>query len=297
MIHIGGPTASGKTSLAIELAKHYECEVISADSRQFYREISIGTAKPKESELQDIKHHFIDTLSIHDEYSAGHFERDSIALITELHQSSDYVIVVGGTGLYHRAIYEGLDHYPSVDRSIVHRYTEQLKNNGIASLQEELKEKDPTYASKVDLNNGHRLIRALSIIESSGATFSSFQTGGTAKRNFTSIMLAVERDREQLYERINMRVEQMMQEGLLEEAKRVFNDRHLNSLNTVGYKELFSYLDGTYSLDTAIDKIKQHTRNYAKRQITWYRNQDNWSKITEIEDAIQKIDDKIDKNR
>jgi len=240
VIHIGGPTASGKTSLAIELAKHYECEVISADSRQFYREISIGTAKPKESELRGIKHHFIDSLSIHDEYSAGHFERDSTALITELHQSSDYVIVVGGTGLYHRAIYEGLDHYPSVD------------------------------------------------------TFSSFHTDGSVKRNFTSIMLAVERDRAQLYERINKRVEQMMHEGLLEEAKRVFNDRHLNSLNTVGYKELFSYLDGTYDLDTAIDKIKQHTRNYAKRQITWFKNQDNWTKITEVDDAIQKIDDKFE---
>jgi len=278
VIHIGGPTASGKTS----------------DSRQFYREISIGTAKPKESELRGIKHHFIDSLSIHDEYSAGHFERDSTALITELHQSSDYVIVVGGTGLYHRAIYEGLDHYPSVDKSIVNRYTVQLKNNGITSLQEELIEKDPTYASKVDLNNGHRLIRALSIIESSGATFSSFHTDGSVKRNFTSIMLAVERDRAQLYERINKRVEQMMHEGLLEEAKRVFNDRHLNSLNTVGYKELFSYLDGTYDLDTAIDKIKQHTRNYAKRQITWFKNQDNWTKITEVDDAIQKIDDKFE---
>jgi len=296
VIHIGGPTASGKTSLAVELAKHYTCEVISADSRQFYREISIGTAKPNENELQGVKHHFIDSLSIHDVYSAGHFERDAIALISKLHLSYNVVIVVGGTGLYHRAIYEGLDHYPTVDRSAVQQYTQQLDNEGITSLQEELKARDPKYAAHVDLNNSHRLIRALSVIETSGKTFSSFHTDSSTSRNFTSIKFAVERDRQQLYDHINRRVDLMMAEGLLEEAKQQYVNRQLNSLKTVGYKELFDHFDGTYDLNTAIDKIKQHTRNYAKRQITWYKNQGNWIKIAGLDDAIEKIDGIIENN-
>lgn len=295
MIHIGGPTASGKTSLAVDLAMHYGCEVISADSRQFYREISIGTAKPKESELQGVKHHLIDSLSIHDDYSAGHFERDVIALIREIHTSQDLIIVAGGTGLYHRAIYEGLDQYPPVDKSVVAIYTKRLKDQGIASLQEELTSRDPVYAAQVDLNNGHRLIRALSVIACSDKPFSQFQEHKTAERNFTPIKLAIQIDRNLLYERINKRVDLMIKQGLLDEARNVYPHRSLNSLNTVGYKELFDYLDGASDLETAIDKIKQHTRNYAKRQITWFKNQDNWHTVTGLTDAIRQIDDLIQK--
>ena len=290
VVHIGGPTASGKTSLAVALALHYNCEVISADSRQFYREISIGTAKPTEAEQQSVKHHMIDTLSIHDAYSAGHFERDTIALIDQLTQSHNLVIVVGGTGLYYRAIYQGFDEYPSVPKSIVERYTQQLETEGITLLQDELKARDPEYAAKVDLSNGHRLIRALSLIESSGKRFSSFQSADNVERSFTSIKLAIDINRDTLYDRINTRVDQMIEDGLIDEVRRVYPHRDLNSLNTVGYKELFSHFDGDYDLDTAIDKIKQHTRNYAKRQSTWFRNQDNWAKTNGIEDAIAKID-------
>ena len=293
MIHIGGPTASGKTSLAVDLAMHYGCEVISADSRQFYREISIGTAKPRESELQGVKHHFIDSLSIHDDYSAGQFERDTIALMNEIHKSQDFIIVAGGTGLYHRVIYDGLDQYPPVDKSVVAYYTKRLKDQGIASLKEELTMRDPEYATQVDLNNGHSLIRALSVIACSDKPFSHFQKSKTIERNFTPVKLAIEVDRTLLYDRINTRVDFMIEQGLIEEARNVYPHRTLNSLNTVGYKELFVYFDGTYDLETAIDKIKQHTRNYAKRQITWFKNQDNWNKITGLTDAIRKIDELI----
>lgn len=296
VIHIGGPTASGKTSLAVNLAKHYGCEVISADSRQFYREISIGTAKPSDSELRGVTHHLIDSLSIHDEYSAGHFERDAIPIINEIHKSHKLVIVAGGTGLYHRVIYEGLDHYPDVDKSTVDFYTQQLQEQGITVLQEELAKRDPKYAAQVDLNNGHRLIRALSIIASADKPFSSYQADRSVERNFASIKLAIERDRAHLYDRINERVDIMMKKGLLEEAKSVYSHKSLNSLNTVGYKELFSYFDGICDLETAVDKIKQHTRNYAKRQTTWFKNQDNWAKIRSLDDALEKIDDQINKN-
>ena len=290
VIFIGGPTASGKTSMSISLAKHYQSEIISADSRQFYREISIGTAKPDASDRNSVKHHMIDSLDIEQEYSAGHFERDALELITQLHQSQDVIIVVGGTGLYHRAIYAGLDLFPPITSEDKRYHEELLDNKGLVHLQSELRAQDPVYAQIVDLNNPLRLIRALSVIKKTGNTFSSYLNQKKAARTFVSIKLAIDIDRTLLYQRINLRVDQMIEHGLIEEAKSMLAHRHLNSLNTVGYKELFKYFDGQWSYDMAIEKIKQHTRNYAKRQITWFNNQDDWLKVSKIDEAIKIID-------
>ena len=296
VIFIGGPTASGKTSMAIELAKIYQCDIISADSRQFYKEISIGTAKPTIEDRAGVKHHFIDSLSIGDPYSAGQFERDALHLIKEKHRKQDYVIVVGGTGLYHRAIYQGLDAYPKVEKNILAYYDQILSSKGISILQEELRLKDPTYASKVDMDNPQRLIRALSVIKVSNKTFSSFQTSSITKRKFQSIMLSINLDRVLLYQRINKRVDSMIQEGLIQEAKSVYHLRYLNSLNTVGYSELFKYFDGIWTKNEAIEKIKQHTRNYAKRQITWFKNQDDWTQVQDLESAGTIINKHVSQN-
>jgi tRNA dimethylallyltransferase len=270
LISIVGPTGIGKTALAIELAQHFNTEIISADSRQFFHELNIGVARPTDIELAAAPHHFIAHRSIEQEYSAGMFAKDARTKIDELHQSNDAVIMVGGSGMYVDAVLKGLDDLPS-DSSIRAAFNEELEKYGLLALQEKLKEKDPEYFQKVDISNPHRVVRALEVIEVSGKKFSELRSGSQQELPFDSIVFCLTAERDFLYERINSRVDAMLHAGLLDEAKNLYSKRHLQSLNTVGYKEIFEYIDGTCTLEFAIDKIKQHSRNYAKRQITWWK--------------------------
>ncbi len=298
LITIVGPTASGKTSLAIQIAQQYNTCILSADSRQFYKEISIGTAKPTLEELKMVPHYFINNLSIHDHYSVGDYEEEVIDVLHELFQEKDIVILAGGSGLFINAVLFGLDQFPDVDETIKKKYIQLFEEKGIQFLQKELKEKDPEYFNDVDIQNPHRLMRALGVIEVSGTTFSSFRTQEKKTREFIPMIINLNWDREKLYERINKRVDIMMSEGLLEEVKSVLNFKHINSLQTVGYRELFEYFEGEVTLEKAIELIKRNTRRYAKRQITWFKKLENKvsfhpSQITEI---YQYIDSKIKEN-
>lgn len=271
LISIVGPTAIGKTSTGIALAKHYQTEIISADSRQFFKEMEIGTAVPSKEELAAAKHHFIQHISVEDDYSVGDFETEAIEKLNELFQQHDKVLMVGGSGLYVKAVLEGLDEFPKVDASIREQLNLQLEEKGIEKLQQQLKELDPVYAEKVDLENPHRIIRALEICIGSGKPYSGFLNNPSAERNFNAIKIGLTAARELIYKRIEKRVDLMMEQGLLEEAKSVYPNRDVNALNTVGYKELFQFFDGNWTLDFAISEIKKNTRRFAKRQLTWFR--------------------------
>ena len=273
LIVITGATASGKTSLAIQLANHFQTEILSADSRQFFKEMNIGTAKPTLEELKQAKHHFIDTLSIHDEYNVGEYERDAGVLLKELFQKHDTVIMAGGSGLYIKAVCEGLDHFPKVDDKFRTELRQLVEEKGIEVLQEELKELDPVYYNEVDLQNPQRVIRALEICRGTGKAYSSFRTSTDAERPFKTTKIAIKWEREQLYDRINRRVDLMLEAGLEQEAKSLFPFKHLNSLQTVGYKEWFDYFDNKTDREEAIRLIKRNTRRYAKRQMTWLRRE------------------------
>ncbi len=271
LISIVGATAIGKTALSIQLANHFNTAIISCDSRQFFKEMTIGTAVPSKEELNAAAHHFIQHISIFDTYNVGQFEKDAIAKLDELFQQHNVVIMVGGSGLYVDAVLKGLDEFPTVHPQIREDLNKQLETNGIASLQEKLKELDPMYYKKVALENPHRLIRALEICIGSGIPYSSFLKAETTQRDFTSIKIGLTAEREIMYNRINQRVDMMMNEGLLEEAKALYPHKTLNALQTVGYRELFEYFDGNYTLDFAISEIKKNTRRFAKRQGTWFR--------------------------
>jgi len=279
LIVIAGPTAIGKTTTAINIAQMLGTEILSCDSRQLYKELNIGVAKPSESELKAIKHHFIDHISITEKYSAGRYERESIDLISNLFKQYDHLILTGGTGLYIKAVLEGLDEFPEVDPNDVDHYTHLLNVEGISALQNELKIKDPTYFREVDLNNTRRLVRSLSVIKSSGRAFSSFRNSQPKERDFETIAIQLTMDREKLYHRINIRVDQMMENGLLDEVVSLLKYRNLKSLQTVGYSELFRHLDGALGLNEAIELIKRNSRRYAKRQITWFSNNGDFLKI------------------
>ncbi len=293
LIVIGGPTASGKTGLAISLAKHYNTEIINADSRQFYRSMTIGTAKPTDEELTAVKHHFIDSLEPTQDYNIGKYENDALTLIEKLFQKHDHLILVGGSGLYIQAICEGIDELPETDSAIRIKWKSIYEEKGISFLAEELKLKDPEYFQLVDTKNKHRLIRALEIIEQTGKTFSSFRKAVKKERPFQSIKFCLDIERELLYERINERVDKMINQGLVEEVKLLLPFRNFNALQTVGYSEIFSFLDGVEKLEDAIELIKKHSRNYAKRQVTWFRRDkefnwieaDNLNEITKIVDS------------
>ncbi|MDZ4665938.1 MAG: tRNA (adenosine(37)-N6)-dimethylallyltransferase MiaA [Bacteroidota bacterium] len=272
LVVIAGPTAVGKTKLGIELAKHYNSIVISADSRQFYKELTIGTAKPSESELSEVKHHFINNKNITELFGAGHFEKEAIPLLDGLFKEHQLVFVVGGSGLYIDALLNGVDEFEDVPIEVREKLNAELNEKGIEPLQNELKEKDPAYAAKVDIHNSQRVIRALEVCRHSGKPYSSFLKKNQTERNFTPIKLFINTDREQLYQKINLRVDNMMKQGLLNEVKKLTTFKNVNALKTVGYKELFDHLEGACTLEEAIVKIKQHTRNYAKRQITWFKN-------------------------
>jgi tRNA dimethylallyltransferase len=275
LITIEGPTAIGKTALAIKLAQHYTTEIVSADSRQFFKEMNIGTAVPSTKELQATKHYFIQHKSIHETYSVGDYEKEAIALLEKLFKKHSVVILVGGSGLYVDAITEGLDHFPEVDTSIRAQLNKKLASNGIHALQQQLKQLDPIYFQRVDIHNPHRLIRALEICMGTGKPYSSFLNKEKNSRPFTTIKLALNADREIIYNRINKRVDTMVAQGLIEEAKQLHKYKHLNALQTVGYKELFEYFEGNTSLEKALEEIKKNTRRFAKRQLTWLRKDTN----------------------
>ena len=288
---IVGPTAVGKTALSIQLAKAFDTEIISADSRQFFKEMSIGTAKPSASEMGTIKHHFIDSHSISEEYNVGKFETEAIQILNTLFETKDYAILVGGSGLYIDAVCNGLDELPEASAEIRQQLKLQYEEKGIVALQEQLKELDLNYYNQVDLNNPQRLMRALEVCLSTGKTYSEQRAGKTKKRNFKTIKIGLNSSREALYERINKRVDEMMQEGLLDEVKSLLPYQNKNALQTVGYKELFDYLENKTTLEQAVELIKQHTRNFAKRQLTWFKRDEQiqWFEPNEFEKIKQYI--------
>ena len=295
LITIAGPTAIGKTALAIEVARHYQTEIISADSRQFFKEMSIGTAKPNAQELAAAPHHFVNSHSIHDTFTVGDFEKQAIQKIEELFQKHDVLVMVGGSGLYVNAVLYGFDELPKADEELRNQLNQQLAYQGIEPLQKQLQELDPVYYQEVDIQNPQRIIRALEVCISSGKPFSSFRKTESKKRSFNSIIIGLDMEREKLYNRINQRVDLMMQEGLLAEVKSLQEFQHLNALKTVGYSEILNYLNGEWTLDFAIDKIKQNTRNFAKRQLTWFRKNEGivWFKPSEKEVVFSFLKDKV----
>ena len=271
LLYVAGPTASGKTSLAIALAQHFDAEIISCDSRQFYKEMSIGTAVPNSEELAAAKHHFIQQRSIHQPYSIGAFQREALDSLKTLFKTKDTVILVGGSGLYADALIDGLDHFPEVDPAFREQLNNQLEHDGIEALATRLKDIDPAYHQKVDLGNPHRLIRALEICLSSGLPYSSFLGNKKAPTFFKSQKIILQWDRSILYERINKRVDQMVAAGLEAEAQSLYPNKDVNALQTVGYREWFAYFDGIFDRTTTLEEIKKNTRRYAKRQTTWFK--------------------------
>lgn len=295
LIVIEGPTASGKTALAVQLAKQFNTVVISADSRQFYKELSIGTAKPTPDEMGGVPHYFIDSHSITDQLTAGRFETEALALIEQELNNYPKIIVVGGSGMFIDALCVGLDPIPT-NEQIQLTLREELQERGLDLLLEELKESDPAFYAEVDRSNAARVLRALEVIRSTNKPFSEWRQRKPNPRPFEVIRFVIDHPREVLYERINQRVDQMIAAGLIDEVKNVLAYRDLTALQTVGYKEVFEYLDGRDSLEQCIEKIKQHTRNYAKRQLTWFRRHPEaiWIPYTSIEKMTDQITQMID---
>lgn len=289
LIIIGGPTASGKTSLAIEVAKYFNTEIVSADSRQLFREMNIGTAKPSQQQLAEVKHHFINSHSIHDEMNTGIYETQCIFLLENLFKKNKTIVMVGGTGLYINAVVNGIDNLPEANTEIRNQLQQQLKLNGIEPLQNKLKEIDISTYLKIDLQNPNRLMRALEVFMITGKPYSSFLKNKKTERNFDVKMFGIERSRERLYEVINKRVDDMIQNGLLKEAEQLYPFKNLNALQTVGYTELFDVIENKMTLEVAVEKIKQHTRNYAKRQVTWFKKAESIKWVTEVAEIISEI--------
>lgn len=294
LISIVGPTAIGKTTLSIRLAQYFNTEIISADSRQFYKEMQIGTAAPTKDELSQAKHHFIHHKSIKDDYNVGSFEKDALKLLNTLFDQHKVVIMVGGSGLYVDAVTKGLDEFPEVDASIRKQLNAELKENGLSSLQHKLKELDETSYHNIAIDNPHRVIRALEICIGTGQPYSSFLNKEKTNRNFKNITIGLTAEREIIYKRINQRVDLMLKQGLLKEVESLKEHKHLNALNTVGYKELFNYFDGLWSLDFAISEIKKNSRRFAKRQMTWFKK-DNSITWFDYQYDLKEITDYINK--
>lgn len=276
LIVVGGPTASGKTEAAIVVARHFGTEILGADARQVYRELRIGVGRPDESQLASIPHHLIGHVSIHDPYSAGHFVRDSLTLLARLFESHDQVVLAGGTGMYIRALLEGMDDMPSVPAGLLSEWDAIRAAQGLAYLQESLHDLDPAYYAVVDRNNPARLIRAITVSLHTGRPYSSFRSGKTVERDFEPVLLLADLPREVLYPRIHARVVKMLEEGWLEEARALLPFADLKALQTVGYPELFAHLRGEVDWPDTIARIQQATRRYAKRQQTWFRHQGHW---------------------
>jgi len=277
---IAGPTASGKTRTAIELAKSFDTEIFNCDSRQFYRGLDIGTAKPTKREQFEIPHHFIDCKDPSESYSCGAFEKDCIQALNEFFKTHDVAILVGGSGLYIKAIVEGLDELPS-DKEIRSRWKKELDKRGIEWLKKQVAQADPKFTESLNFLNPQRLIRAMEVIEITGIPYTKQLSNQFATRAFKGICFTLQCDRKRLYHKTNQRVDQMIEQGLVQEVKRLVGWRDSNALQTLGYREIFEYLDGHRTLEESIELIKQHTRNYAKRQITWFKNQGNFIPIEE----------------
>ncbi len=294
LVVIGGPTAVGKTAVAIELAKHFTTEIISADSRQFYREMTIGTAKPTNEERQAVRHHFIDSLSIHDYYNAWQFEQDVLKFLETYFKRHDIVFLTGGSGLYIDAVCHGLDDLPTIKPEIRQNLLERYEKEGVEGIRFELKRVDPEYYLQVDLKNPQRILHALEIFYQTGKKFSVMRKEQAAERPFKIVKIIIHQEREILYERINDRVDKMIEKGLIKEAKLLYSHRQLSPLQTVGYRELFDHFDGRYDLEEAVRLIKRNTRHYARRQISWFKRDPKnlWIEpnlpilIKQIEDAL-----------
>ena len=276
LIVIAGPTAVGKTDLSIEVARNLETAIVSADSRQFYRELDIGVAKPSETQLSSVPHYFINSNSINTHYSAGDFERDALPLITKLFQTHRHVVLTGGSGLYIKAICEGLDDLPQPVSGLRETLETRLQTAGIAQLRAELTAIDPDFLQFADPQNTRRILRALEVFHTTGQPYSSFLKRDVANRPFQIIPIALQRPRQELYQRINQRCDQMLADGLIEETQNLAAFRYQNALQTVGYKEIFGFIDGQTDYDEMVRLFKQNTRRYAKRQMTWFRNQGNF---------------------
>ena len=277
LIVIVGPTAVGKTDLCVQLAKELKCDIISSDSRQFFKELSIGTAKPTTKEMNGVPHHFVDFIAIDHEFSAGKFELATLELLPKLFHENNLAIMTGGSGLYIQAVCHGMNEIPDVDLKFRAELYLELENHGIKPLLEELSIKDPEYYKIVDQSNPQRIIRALEVCRGAGQPYSAYRTDYKAIRDFNVIKIGLDRDREELFDRINLRVDQMIESGLIEEVKKFQDKRHLNALKTVGYKEIFGYLDGEYDKMEAIRLLKRNTRRYAKRQLTWFKKDEEYS--------------------
>jgi tRNA dimethylallyltransferase len=291
LIAIVGPTAVGKTALSINLAEHFNTEIISADSRQFYKEMEIGTAKPSAAELKKVPHHFINNLSIKNEYNVGKFEKEALACLDKLFQNHEKMIMVGGSGLFVNAVCHGFDELPEADLELRKKYEDLLLQKGIEPLQQELKEKDPAYYETVDRRNPRRLIRALEVFHQTGKPYSQFRKKGGKERNFNFLKIGLELDREILRTRIDKRVDEMIAMGWLEECRQLLPYKNLNALKTVGYSELFDFLEEKCDWDTAIQNIKTNTWHYAKRQLTWFKKDKDikWFAPNELESILNHI--------
>ncbi|HRW98060.1 MAG TPA: tRNA (adenosine(37)-N6)-dimethylallyltransferase MiaA [Cyclobacteriaceae bacterium] len=292
LIVVVGPTAVGKTKLGIALARHFHTDVVSADSRQIFREMSIGTAKPGVEEREDVTHHFIDTLSVTDDYNAGKFERDVLSLLDQLFIKHDDVLMVGGSGMYVRAVCEGLDEMPEVPESVRVEILENYRSKGLSWLQQEVMENDPEYFAVVDQMNPARLMRALEIVRTTGLPASNYRVNRRVERPFSVVKIGLEMEREELYKRIDARVDKMIDSGLVEEVKRLEQFKSRNALQTVGYQELFDYFDGKHDLVEAIRLIKRNSRRYAKRQMTWFKREEGiqWFHPDQLEKIITHLD-------
>ena len=271
LIVLTGPTAVGKTAISLDIAKHFGIPVINADSRQIYKELKIGTARPTEAELREVKHYFVGTLSINDYYSASLYEQQALELLDTEFLSHDYALLSGGSMMYIDAVCYGIDNIPTIDDETRDTMKRRLKEEGLEALCEELRQLDPDYYNEVDRQNPRRVVHALEICVMTGKTYTSFRKRSKKERPFRIVKIGLDRPREELYQRINARVDAMMAAGLLDEASALYPQRSLNALNTVGYKELFDYLDGRWPLDEAVERIKGNTRRYARKQLTWYK--------------------------
>jgi len=295
LICVVGPTAIGKTALSIEIARFFSTEIISADSRQFFKEMNLGTAVPSAEELAAAPHHFIQNRSIQEEYSVGDFEKEALTKLEELFKTHPTAVLVGGSGLYVDAVVKGLDNFPKVPANIREKLNTTFQSKGLGPLQEELQRVDPDYYEKVDLNNHHRLIRALEIYRGTGKPFSSFLNQVPTKRNFNTLFIGLTAERAIIYDRINRRVDAMIESGLVEEAKGLLSQKELNALQTVGYRELFQHFEGIVPLAEAISEIKKNTRRFSKRQVTWFKKNDaiHWFDYeTDFSEIIKFIQEK-----
>jgi tRNA dimethylallyltransferase len=292
LIVLVGPTAVGKTEVALRLAEQFKTEIISADSRQIFKELEIGTAKPSNNELSQIPHHFINTHSIEQSYDAGAYGRDALALIHSLFKTHDKLILCGGSGLYIKAVLEGFDDMPEIPSGIRDQLISEYKNKGLAWLQQELKKNDLDYFEQVDINNPHRLIRALELFRASGVKASELRVKEKRIHDFDVVKIGLELDRVNLYERIDTRMDAMIEKGLFDEAKQFFLRRDLNALQTVGYREIFDYLEGKYDKEEAIRLLKRNTRRYAKRQLTWFKRDPeiHWFRPEQFEEIVRLIE-------